>query len=97
MTGSNNIYKRVIDITSGYLGSTANSFVDSQIYNHLQKSPETLRAEDLDKLIDWLRITLAFMIDDTGLVNKYVSDLQALAKNKPRGDSSNGNKFLKAS
>ena len=97
MPKPSNIYQQVVDITSDYLGPTANSFVDSQIYNHLQKSPETLRSEDLNKLINWLKITMAFMIDDTGLVNKYVRDLQVLAKHKPRGNSSNGNKFLKAS
>lgn len=87
---ANTLYDEVVTITYDYLGPAADRFVVRQIRNHLQKDPGELQRKDLKQLIDWIRLAMRLISDDTKVVDSYVADLQSLAKaNKP---ISHGNK-----
>ena len=75
----------VVTITYDYLGPAADRFVVRQIRNHLQKDPAELRHEDLSQLIDWIQLAMRLISDDGHIVDRYVADLETLAKQKRRG------------
>ena len=75
------IYHQVVDITSDYLGPASKRFIDRQIINHLDKSPEELTRKDLTELIKWIQICTALLTEDKDLVEEFSRRLQSLAKN----------------
>jgi hypothetical protein len=76
--GSDMLYVRVTRITQVYLGPAADRFVARQIRNHLRKNPEQLARKDLNDLIDWIRVAMGYITEDSELVNEYVDKLKAL-------------------
>jgi hypothetical protein len=81
---SASLYKQLVEVTRVYLGPAADRFINRQIENHLHKSPEQLTREDLLSLIDWIRIGVSLLTEDTGLIEEYVGELQKLtAGNNP--------------
>lgn len=78
MAQGNQLYRSVLEITTDYLGPAAHRFVDRQIENHLNKSPNTINKADLDKLIDWIQVALAMLTDDKILRRQYVKRLKSL-------------------
>jgi hypothetical protein len=74
------LYEQVIGITEEYLGPAADRFIARQISFHLGKQPQNLMRSDLPKLIEWARITLSLLTEDTRLVDEYVEKLTELAK-----------------
>jgi hypothetical protein len=84
-TKSKNLYSRVVDITTVYLGPAADRFIARQIRNHLKKSPEALSADDLKELVAWLQIAMAFLTNDQELLGQYKHDLKALTDRKTNG------------
>jgi hypothetical protein len=72
------LYNHVITITEEYLGPAAERFVNRQISFHLQKQPQDLNSQDLPKLIEWSRVTLGLLTEDSHLVNEYVHKLNEL-------------------
>jgi hypothetical protein len=82
------LYKELVRITRVYLGPAADRFINRQVENHLRKSPEQLTPDDLLSLIDWIRIGVSLLTEDTELIEEYVGELQKLAasRNKPKGD-----------
>lgn len=79
MSGETYLYEQVVDVTHEYLGPAADRFISRQIRNHLQKSPEELTTADLHKLIDWIKLSMAFLTSDQALVRQYINSLRALA------------------
>ena len=79
----NSLYDEVVAITYGYLGPAADRFVVRQIRNHLQKDPHELQPKDLKKLIDWIRLAMRLISNDTAVVDRYIVDLEYLAYKKP--------------
>jgi hypothetical protein len=77
----NSLYNRVVDITTEYLGPAADRFVNRQIRNHLKKNPEQLRPRDLGELINWIKLTMALLTDDTDIVSEYIAELRRLTRN----------------
>jgi hypothetical protein len=75
---SASLYKQLVEVTRVYLGPAADRFINRQIENHLHKSPEQLTREDLLSLIDWIRIGVSLLTEDTGLIEEYVGELQKL-------------------
>lgn len=73
------LYSEVVDITYDYLGPAADRFVTRQIRSHLGKAPEELKKRDLRDLISWIKVAMSLLTDDDQLINKYISDLKALA------------------
>ncbi len=81
---SNKLYANTVEITSHYLGPSADRFINRQIRNHLGKDPEDLVSEDLLQLIDWIRIAMVFLTDDDDIINEYLNSLQQLATKRWR-------------
>jgi hypothetical protein len=79
------LYDDVVMITYDYLGPAADRFVIRQIRNHLQKDPAELQHKDLKQLIDWIQLAMRLISDDSRIVDRYVADLETLAKTKRRG------------
>jgi hypothetical protein len=84
MMTNTSLYDDVVTITYDYLGPAADRFVVRQIRNHLQKDPSELRHEDLRQLIDWIQLAMRLISDDSKIVDRYVADLESLAKQKRR-------------
>lgn len=79
------IYEQTVAITSSYLGPAAERFVDRQIQNHLAKPPTELTATDLIKLIDWIRIAVSFLTEDSSIIEDYIAELKQLSINAGEG------------
>lgn len=73
------LYDEVVAITSDYLGPAGQRFVDRQIQNHLKKEPDELRPQDMSKLIDWLRISFAFLTEDRHIIDEVTTRLANLS------------------
>ena len=79
---SQTLYDRVVQVTHVYLGPAADRFVVRQVRNHLHKEPEALSREDLSHLIDWIRVAVSFLTDDSELVEEYTSELERLTTDR---------------
>ena len=73
-------YKKVVAITSEYLGPAADRFVARQVRNHLGKDPEQLKKHELGLLIEWFAMAMALLSEDEQLVHRYATDLRLLVK-----------------
>lgn len=72
------LYVRVVQITHIYLGPAADRFIDRQVQNHLDKDPKKLTIADLELLIDWIRVAVSLLTDDSEIVEEYVAQLKRL-------------------
>lgn len=73
------LYKQVVRITHVYLGPAADRFIARQVQNHLQKQPDELSKADLEKLIDWVRVAVSLLTEDSAIVEEYIARLKRLA------------------
>lgn len=78
MKSDKQLYDSVVGVTEDYLGPAAKRFIDRQIESHLQKKPESLTRQDLEKLIDWSSLALAHITDNASIVKDYTSSLHRL-------------------
>jgi hypothetical protein len=76
------IYQQLLDLSSDYLGPASKRFIDRQIVNHLKKEPEKLKPQDMPTLVNWTKVALAFLTEDSQLINEFVSRMQSLDKEK---------------
>lgn len=74
------LYNRVVRVTHVYLGPAADRFISRQVQNHLHKSPEKLSHDDLGKLIDWIRVTVSLLTEDSEVIEEYIQQLISLSK-----------------
>ncbi len=65
------LYATIVEITEGYLGPAAQRFIDRQITFHLSKRPEDITRADLEKLNDWIKVSLSLLTDDPSVVDDY--------------------------
>lgn len=78
------VYEKVLRVTHVYLGPAADRFIARQVQSHLGKPPEQMNAEDLLGLLDWIRVAVSLLTDDSGVVEEYINQLEKIAKpNKP--------------
>lgn len=73
------LYEQVLRVTHVYLGPAADRFIARQVRNHLHKSPEDITKADLEKLIDWIRVAVALLTEDSEIVEEYTQQLERLA------------------
>lgn len=81
MPQSNNdsqLYIQVVRITHVYLGPAADRFIARQVQNHLHKEPDELSESDLLKLIDWVRVAVSLITEDSAIVEEYIERLRRL-------------------
>ncbi len=83
------VYQDLVRVSHVYLGPAAERFIDRQIRNHLGKSPEQLEAADVYALIDWIRIAVSFLTEDSQVVEAYVTQLKQIAK-QTKEDTTHG-------
>lgn len=76
------LYAEVVEISHAYLGPASDRFIARQINNHLHKEPEELTHDDLHSLIDWVRVAVSFITEDTHIVEEYVSRLKKLSTDR---------------
>ncbi len=81
-TSQNTLYRQVVRVTQQYLGPAADRFISRQVQNHLHKQPEEMSQQDLLKLLDWMRVAISMVTEDSKLVEEYVSRLKALTVNQ---------------
>lgn len=74
------LYEQTVDVMTDYLGPAARRFIDRQIQNHLNKEPDQLKITDLPVLIDWVRVSVAFLTQDTKLIDELTTRLRELPK-----------------
>jgi hypothetical protein len=74
------LYDHVVRVTHVYLGPAANRFIARQVKNHLHKQPEDLSQKDLKQLIDWIRVTVSLLTEDSEVVEEYIKQLVTLTK-----------------
>jgi hypothetical protein len=74
------LYSKVVRVTHVYLGPTADRFIARQVQNHLHKEPEELSPADLLRLIDWIRVAVSLLTEDSEVVEEYAEQLRKLAQ-----------------
>lgn len=72
------LYTQVVRITHVYLGPAADRFIARQVQNHLHKEPDQLSQADLLKLIDWVRVAVSLITEDSAIVEEYIERLRRL-------------------
>lgn len=85
---SPSVYQRVVEITHIYLGPAADRFIDRQVQNHIHKDPSKLTTEDLEHLIDWIRVAVSLLTDDSEIVEEYVTQLKRIIHPPEKGSKS---------
>ncbi len=73
------LYEKVVSVTHVYLGPAADRFISRQIQNHLHKDPIDLSPKDLVKLLDWIRLSVSLLTDDSELIEEYLNQLRKIA------------------
>jgi hypothetical protein len=74
------LYDKVVRITNVYLGPAAERFIGRQVRNHLHKEPETISESDLSSLIDWIRVAVSLLTEDSEVVEEYTDQLSLLTR-----------------
>jgi len=74
------LYDRIVRVTHIYLGPAADRFIDRQVLNHLAKPPKELTANDLSRLIDWIKVAVSLLTDDQEIIEEYIAQLDLLTK-----------------
>jgi hypothetical protein len=75
------VYEQVVDVTYEYLGPAAERFVARGIEAHLGKKPEELTKEDIEKLLDWSKLSLALLTEDTHVVDDFTQNMLSISEN----------------
>ena len=73
------LYTQVVQVTHVYLGPAADRFIMRQVENHLHKTPEDITKKDLLMLIDWIKVAVSLLTDDSEIVEEYALQLYKLA------------------
>jgi elongation factor P--beta-lysine ligase len=74
------LYDQVVKVTHVYLGPAADRFIARQVQNHLHKAPEELSPDDLLQLIDWIKVAVSLLTEDTEIIEEYSHQLMLLAQ-----------------
>lgn len=77
---SETLYDRVVRVTHVYLGPAADRFIARQVQNRLHKQPQDLSSKDLSSLIDWIRVTVSLLTEDSEIIEEYISQLVVLSQ-----------------
>jgi wobble nucleotide-excising tRNase len=76
------LYEQVVDVTMEYLGPAAERFITRQIKTHIGKEPEDLTQDDLEKLVDWIKLAIALLTEDNKMVDDFSRSLLELSKKR---------------
>lgn len=87
---NDDLYDKVIRVTHVYLGPTADRFIARQVEHHLHKTPEELTRADLSKLIDWIRVAMSLLTEDSEVIEEYAEQLRKLTHASGKSKPANG-------
>lgn len=73
------LFDALVAIAEEYLGPAAKRFMSRQITHHLNKKPAEITLDDLPKLVEWVRITIALLTEDKTMVEDFASRLLQIA------------------
>ena len=73
------LYEEIVIISRDYLGPAGQRFVDRQIIFHLNKYPQDLKKEDVPKLVEWMKVTLALFANDPKAISECSQRILKLA------------------
>ncbi len=76
------LHDELVDISRDYLGPAAERFIERQVSTHLHKKPVEVTAQDLVKLIDWIKLAFALLTNDKQVIDEYTERLMALTKSR---------------
>jgi hypothetical protein len=79
VVGQATIYDDITRISEDYFGPVAPRFISRLITNHLNKKPEQVTSADLPRLINWIKLSMAMMTDETDTISEYIERLNKLA------------------
>jgi len=73
------VYNNAVLITRDYLGPATERFLDRQITFHLKKKPEQLTSDDIPRLAEWVKVSIAILTDDRKMVDEFNERIMSLA------------------
>lgn len=79
------LYKKLVQVTTDYLGPAAERFISRQIETHLHKTPDQITPEDIVKLVDWVKLAVALLTEDSKMVDDFTKSVLELGN--PNGKS----------
>jgi hypothetical protein len=72
------VFDQIVNVTEDYLGPAAHRFVSRQVASHLDKAPEEVTADDIPKLAEWTKVTLALLTEDRYVLSEYADRMAEL-------------------
>lgn len=83
-------YHTVLKITEEYLGASSAQVIDTQIENHMGKSPSKLSPDDVPMLVAWAEVTLSVIVEDIDAPKEYAKRLLEAAETHDSKDMNLG-------
>ena len=77
---NSDLYKRIVNITTNFLGPAAERFIKRKIRNHLSKDPDELTQADVVKLVDKLEVAIAILTEDSETVEEFSKNIVAVSR-----------------
>lgn len=69
-TKASSLHDALADIVEEYLGPAGERFLDRQIKFHLKKPAQSVTAEDVETLREWIKVSLALLTNNKKLVDE---------------------------
>lgn len=72
------LYQEIVAIAEKFLGPAGERFVQRQISFHLKKKPEEITKEDIPKISEWIKVSLALLTNDKKEVEDFNNQILKL-------------------
>ena len=73
-----NYYDKVIAVVKDYLGPAAERFISRQLEFHLDRQEKNISADEIPKVVEWVRVGLGLITRDKKSVEECAGRLVAL-------------------
>lgn len=80
MARNTELYAQVVEIANDYFGPAAQRFVDRILNNHLHKAPVDIAPQDIEQIVRWVGLALAFITEDRQAIEDFTNRLLQLRK-----------------
>lgn len=81
MVSKSNLYSNIVKLSEEFLGPAGERFIRRQVETHLGIRPEDIKPKHLPQLVDWTRLMLAVITEDTRVVDDFANRLLKLSGN----------------
>lgn len=71
-------FRQIVTVTEKYLGPASERFIRRQIEFHLEKEPENITYQDMDKLKNNVGIALGLLVNDKAIVDQAIFDIEKI-------------------